>query len=111
MTRVRKTIRIMVLLLLLMLSVSAFGARAWESADRLPRECVEQRIEGEDAVAAVAEGYLYVSVRQRSVVKLFTILGQPVVQQTLAPGTYRFRLPSRGIYLLKVGSSTRRISI
>lgn len=99
---------------MLLLAVTAFcapAARVWEPADRMPSQALEQLTQTDDITTAVADGYLYLTLRQRAAVRLFTILGQPVVQSTLAPGTYRFRLPSRGIYLLKIGSTIRRITI
>ncbi len=99
---------------LLLLTASAFAisaARNWEATDRMPSQALEQLTQADDVTTAVADGFLYLTLRQRATVRLFTILGQPVVQGTLSPGTYRFQLPSRGIYLLKIASSTRRITL
>lgn len=93
-------------------AITAAGTtRAWEEIERLPGPPTEIHIDIPDEVySTVSEGYVYVVVRQRMQVKIFTILGQPVVQQTLQPGIYRYKLSSRGIYLLKAGSSTKRIN-
>ena len=97
-------------------AITAAGTtRAWEEMaalpERLPGPPTEIHIDTPDEVySTVSEGYVYVVVRQRMQVKIFTILGQPVVQQTLQPGIYRYKLSSRGIYLLKAGSSTKRIN-
>lgn len=99
------------LLLLIISAVATYAARTWEPAERMPSQTLEQLSHTDDITTAVADGYLYITLRQRAAVRLFTILGQPVVQGTLAPGTYRFRLPSRGIYLLKIASTTRRITL
>lgn len=91
-----------------LLSIAAEASRpAWEAAERMPGH--ELVAADEEASATVVDGYVYVAVRQTMQVKLFTILGQPLVQETLHPGIYRFRLPSRGIYLLKLGATTRRL--
>lgn len=64
-----------------------------------------------DQLEVSREGeYIYLTVSRRSTVRLYTILGQMVSQQTVEPGTYRFRLKARGIYILKCGNSTRRIT-
>lgn len=94
-----------------LLSATAFAARTWESVERMPVPVSESVVQSDDIVAVVSEGYLYITVKQRTTVRLFTILGQPVVQETLVPGTYRFRLTTRGIYLLKAGGATRRITL
>lgn len=88
------------------------GALTWEPIDRMPRTVSVEQIQSVDeVVTAVSDGYLYLSVRQRTSVKLFTILGQPVMHSVVNPGNYRLRLPARGIYLLKIGGATRRVTI
>lgn len=92
--------------------LSAAASRTWEEVDRLPVSAVEMRVDApEEPYTMVSDGYVYVAVRQRTTVKVFTILGQLVVQDDLRPGIYRYKLNSRGIYLLKVGSVTRRVTI
>lgn len=67
---------------------------------------------GNDYVAvAVRDNAIYVTVAAPTQVKLFTILGQPVSQATLQAGTTRLRVAAKGIYILKAGSVTRRITI
>lgn len=63
------------------------------------------------AGVTVRDMYIYVDVDRPTAVKLFTILGQPVSQGQLPAGTSRFRVSARGIYILKIGSTTRRITI
>lgn len=98
-------------MLLSLLSATAFAARSWEAVERMPVSVSEPVAQTEEVVASVSDGYLYITVRQRSTVRLFTILGQPVVQELLSPGIYRVKLAARGIYLLKVGDATRRITL
>lgn len=86
------------------------AVRTWEDAERFPVQ-VEQTSQPDEVAVAVHEGYVYVLVRQTTHVKLFTLLGQVIVQDTLKPGIYRYKLTSRGIYLLKAGTSTRRITL
>ena len=85
-------------------SVAAMAARTWEEVERYPAP-IEQSMQQEDAAVQVHEGFVYVAIKQPVQVKLFTLLGQIIVQDTLKPGVYR------GIYLLKIGSSTRRITL
>ena len=59
----------------------------------------------------VREGYVYVTVSRRTPVKLFTILGQTVSQTELPAGTSRLRVGARGIYILKAGDTTVRITL
>lgn len=92
------------------------GARTWEEVDRIPGTSYSLQSVSADSDDEIfthaSEGYVYVVVmRQRTNIKIFTILGQLVAQDTLHPGIYRFKLPARGIYLLKAGSVTRRVTI
>lgn len=107
MKRIRNILLVMVLSFM---SATAVSARSWESVERLPAPVAESS-QSDDVVTMVSDGYLYVAVKQRTMLRLFTILGQPVVQETLSPGVYRYRLATRGIYLLKVGDVTRRITL
>lgn len=61
--------------------------------------------------ALVRDGHVYVTVNRPMDVKIFTILGQPVSSvHASQSGTLRLRLPLRGVYILKAGESTRRLS-
>ena len=105
----RKLILCLLIALATVLSADA-AVRSWEETERFPEQ-VEQTAQPEDVSVAVREGHVYVLVRQTTHVKLFTLLGQVIVQDTLKPGVYRYKLTSRGIYLLKAGTSTRRITL
>jgi hypothetical protein len=59
----------------------------------------------------VRDGYIYITIQRQTQVKLFSILGQLISQKTLAGGTSRLKVPARGIYILKVGSVTRRVTV
>ncbi len=88
--------------------LGANAASAWE---RTGGKIQTERIEVEGADVRVCEGYVYVTTSRPTTVKVFSILGQLISQETIQPGISRFRLPSRGIYILKVGDITKRITI
>ena len=84
----------------------------WEHAEGIPASAgAEIGRQPDGAVVRVLDMNIYIELEQPQMVKLFTILGQPVSQMQLPAGTSRFRVPTRGIYILKIGSSTRRITI
>lgn len=56
-------------------------------------------------------GYIYVETSKPVVVQIYTILGQLVSQQSLKAGTSRLRVKSRGIYILKTSTTTRRVTV
>ncbi len=106
--------RRLLLILFIMLSVAFSAAEAaaprWESVNVPSREDTE-RIDSDGIDISVREGYIYISTSRSLTVKVFTILGQLISQENLTPGTHRLRIASRGIYILKAGSSTRRITL
>ena len=87
--------------------VAAAPARVWETI-----ELTAADNEAPPAVTvAVREGYVYVTLSRRTQVKLFTILGQTVSAAELPAGTSRLRVNARGIYILKAGDTTCRITL
>ena len=105
-------------LLLILLTATALAAtapgasaaaRVWEQI-----EAAAPDGGGESEVSvdvSVRDGYLYVTLSRRSAVKLFTILGHTVSQTELPAGTSRLRIPARGIYILRAGDATVRITV
>ncbi len=63
-----------------------------------------------DLVVRVAPGQVIVSSSQQIHIKVFTILGQQVSNETLPPGVNRLSL-SHGIYIVKVGDLTCKIAV
>ena len=59
----------------------------------------------------VKNGYIYVYSPRSITVQLYSILGQLITQQAVSQGTTRIKAPSRGVYILKAGSVTRRVTV
>lgn len=111
----RRILIILVLALTASLGVSAASPR-WEGIDVLPSQVVESLRPAsspapQGVVYTVHDSYIYIYSPAPVQVKVFTILGQLISQETLAQGSHRLRMNSRGIYLLKVGESTLRVTI
>ncbi|MDO4320211.1 MAG: T9SS type A sorting domain-containing protein [Bacteroidales bacterium] len=66
---------------------------------------------GDRVEVSARGGYIYVTTRREINVKVFTILGQLVSQGRLPAGTSRLRVANKGIYILKTGSYTCRVTI
>lgn len=100
-------------LIIILLAVSSicFGADAASAWERTGGKVSLERVDGEAPEVRVSEGYVYITTTRPVTVKVFSILGQLISQETIQPGISRFRLPSRGIYILKVGAMTKRITI
>lgn len=63
-----------------------------------------------DLVVRVAPGQVVVSSSQQIHIKVFTILGQMVSNETLPAGVNRLSL-SHGVYIVKVGDLTCKIAV
>lgn len=82
----------------------------WEQVESAPSLSTAEH--GADGAAVrVHDMHIYIDLEQPAHVKLFTILGQPVSQMQLPAGTSRLRVSARGIYILKIGAATRRVTI
>lgn len=93
-------------------ALAALGAPpAWEHVANPPQALTEIIDTDSQTEVVVRDGYIYIYLARPTQVKLFSILGQPIATETLSAGTHRLRLTSRGIYLLRAGSTTRRVTI
>ncbi|MDE6301799.1 MAG: T9SS type A sorting domain-containing protein [Muribaculaceae bacterium] len=95
-------------ILLLALSATAFGQLP---RNQQPPARTVSELAPEEVTVSVEDGYILISLPRQAQVKIFTILGQPVMTTNLGAGTSRLRLPARGIYILKIGTITRRITL
>lgn len=67
--------------------------------------------ESEGAEITVSNGYIYVAVPKAMTVKVFSILGHLISQKSLPPGVSRLKIETRGIYIIKIGDKTHRVTI
>lgn len=97
-------------ILLAIVAMVADAAPSWEKIASGSSEMIEN-VNAERIDVRVSEGNIILLLNSAAQVKVFTILGQLVAQQQLEAGVWRLPIPARGIYILKVGSVTRRITI
>ncbi len=103
--------RIIVAITLLLTALPAEAARSvWEACGQVAPRDIE-RIDDSGAEISVHDGMVYLTLTRPVNVKVLTILGQVVGQETLPAGVHRLKLTTRGIYILKVGQLTRRVTI
>ncbi|MDE6081487.1 MAG: T9SS type A sorting domain-containing protein, partial [Muribaculaceae bacterium] len=104
---------ILVILTVMLTAVAAWcGPVKWEESSRpVDNQAVHQQVDSEGVEIMVKDGWVYVTASRPVTIRIFSILGQPIITETMQPGTYRLHLASRGIYILRVGSATRRITI
>lgn len=106
---------IVILSLFLIAAFTAFAGETqpWEDALRPAenKEQVRDALDGDDIEVSVKDGWVYVTTQKPVNVKIFTILGQLITSETIRPGTKKIHISSRGIYILRAGAITRRITI
>lgn len=61
--------------------------------------------------AEVIDGYIYLSTPKPQTVKVLSIVGQLISEQQVPAGVSKLKLTARGIYILKVGEKTLRVTI
>ena len=118
----RRVLKIWLLLLLAMpvavlswsqeqpVASSSSSSRQWHETQREPVGRALNDPRATDGVEIFGtSGAIMVRTPRRVQVRVFTILGQSVSQSTIGPGTYELRLPTRGIYLVKVGNVTQKV--
>lgn len=91
----------------------ASDAQPWEEASRPAdsREVIRETTENEDIEIDIKDGWVYVTTSKPVTIRIFTILGQQITSETIPAGTKRIHIASRGIYILRAGTITRRITI
>ena len=109
MKRLRLRPLIAAALLSLSLFLPAYG-KGWEAVkgDKIVGQHVisEQELE-----IKVGGGIIYVSSTKHVNIKIFTILGSRIADDTLAPGTYQFAVPAHGVYIVKAGDMTCKVAV
>lgn len=57
------------------------------------------------------DGHIYITTARPVEVRVYTILGQLITKRKISPGTVRLTLGTRGVYILKTETATRRINL
>ncbi|MEG0950162.1 MAG: hypothetical protein RSE51_02095 [Bacteroidales bacterium] len=58
-----------------------------------------------------SDGYLQVRSLTRQPIQVYTLLGQIIIQEWIEPGFTELYVPTNGVYIVKLGKLTKRISI
>lgn len=90
---------------------AAFAVTA-ESRDRDPQATVIVDNDEPERFDVTVKGvYIILTSPKAVTVRLYSILGQLITQQAIQAGTTRIKAPGRGVYILKAGSATRRLTV
>ena len=103
----RRILMIFACALLAMGTVAAAGP-VWETIQTVTASPSSEPIKVD---IAVRDGYIYVTTNKATTVKLLSIVGQTISSQNIQAGISRIKVPARGIYILKAGDTTLRVTI
>lgn len=87
------------------------AAPTWENVPTTAAPSTTEDTSDETITVNVRDGYIYVTTTRPTTVRVMTILGQLISQYTVPEGTSRLKVVSRGIYILKAGGQTIRVTI
>ncbi|MCC8038114.1 MAG: T9SS type A sorting domain-containing protein [Bacteroidales bacterium] len=95
------------------MGVTAQSSSHWESADpaKARQGATVEKVEADQPEVWVKDGYIYITAPRAVTIRIYSILGQMISQEAVPPGTFRLHVASRGIYILKMGNLTRRVTL
>lgn len=103
--------RMLALMAGVMVALAAAAAPAWEEVTS-PQPSVVQLFEMEGPTEVIVkDGYIYIWSQKPVTAKLFSILGQQIHSETVPAGLHRLRLNTKGIFILKAGTLTKRVTL
>ena len=80
-------------------------------ADKNTPSAFDDAEDSEKTEVTVKGQYIYISTPRATTFRLYSILGQLISRHNVQPGTTRIKAPSRGVYILQIGSLTKRLTI
>lgn len=103
---------LIVTLMAMLLSPALLSARAsWQSVAPERVADVKSISRTADVEIKAARGVIVITANRPVQVKVFSILGQSISQESLPAGTHRLSLPQHGIFIVKVGDITCKVAL
>ncbi len=96
--------------LLLSAPLASAASPKWESP-RTDRSDAVVVVKDADVQIKVAKGVIIVTSTRPVQIKVFTILGQLVSQETLPAGTSQLSLNTHGVFIVKTGDLTCKVAL
>lgn len=109
----KRLIRILTLCTALLLTgapTAICAPRGWE-LQRTERSDANSVAKWSELEIKTIRGAVIVHNTQRVQIKIFTILGQLVSNETLAPGIWQINLPAHGVYIIKTPEATCKVAV
>lgn len=99
------------LFLALLAGVAPSYARGWESVKSDKTATTRTVAKDSELEVRAGKGLIVVSTSKPVTIKVYSILGQLVSQETLPAGTSYFSVNSHGVFIVKVGNLTCKVSL
>lgn len=109
--KVRRVVKLLIVFTLSVFSLALQTyAKGWEvlKTEKVQTQHVASNSEIE---IKAARGVIYVNTSRHLNIKIFTILGSRIAEDTLAPGSYQFTVPTHGVYIIKAGDLTCKVAV
>lgn len=85
-------------------------AKGWESLKT--ETTAGKKIAAEtDLEIRASHGVIYINSNKNINIKIFTILGSQIANDTLNAGSYQFVVPAHGVYIVKAGDLTCKVAL
>lgn len=107
----RTLTRCVIGLIILIISPTYFAPTSFASTMPKDTAALNDSDEVERLEVMVKGGYIYITTSRTVTIQLYSILGQLLNQQVIPSGTTRIKAPSRGVFILKAGTITRRVTV
>lgn len=85
-------------------------AKGWESV-KTERSDAKTVAKDQDVEIRASRGEIIIISSRQVHVKVFSILGQLISSETLAPGISRLPIAAHGIYIIKTGELTCKVAV
>lgn len=111
MARLRRHISALVIAASLLAMVPCGYAKGWETIRT--EQAADARVVVKDTEIEIraSRGMIIITTSRPVQVKIYTILGQIVAQDSLQAGTFRLPVNTHGVYLVKIGEITCKVAV
>lgn len=90
--------------------VASAAPKAWEPV-KSERSDLKTVVKETDIEIKAAQGLIIVSSNHPTQIKIFTILGRLVNNETIPAGRSQLILPAHGVYIVKIGDLTCKVAV
>lgn len=100
-----------ILLLVSAAAVPAYaGPKSWEPV-KTERADIKTVVKETDIEIKASQGLIVVACNHPVQIKIFTILGRLVNNETIPAGRSQLLLPAHGVYIVKIGDLTCKVAV